>query len=135
MPRARLREDLRATLTLTLALAAVAQSLLQILVFLADRFFVGHRSAAALAAMQVAGPLTRTLQSVFGAFGVGTLTVIGRAVGAGDRTPYRTAQRPGVSRRMRSSQSAAASRAPIGRLSSSLRAEKVAAASARSPVR
>lgn len=78
-----LREDLRATLKL--ALPAVAQSLLQTLVFLADRFFLGHHSAAALAAMQVAGPLTWTLQSVFGAFGVGTLAVIGRAVGAGDR--------------------------------------------------
>jgi len=78
-----LRDDLRATLTL--ALPAVAQSLLQTLVFLADRFFLGHHSAAALAAMQVAGPLTWTLQSVFGAFGVGTLAVIGRAVGAGNR--------------------------------------------------
>ena len=81
--RAPLRDDLRATLTL--ALPAVAQSLLQTLVFLADRFFLGHHSAAALAAMQVAGPLTWTLQSVFGAFGVGTLAVIGRAVGAGNR--------------------------------------------------
>lgn len=83
MPRHDLRDDLRATLTL--ALPAVAQSLLQTLVFLADRFFLGHHSAAALAAMQVAGPLTWTLQSVFGAFGIGTLAVIGRAVGAGDR--------------------------------------------------
>lgn len=78
-----LRDDLR--LTLGLALPAVAQSLLQTMVFLADRFFLGHHSAAALAAMQIAGPLTWTLQSVFGAFGVGTLAVIGRAVGAGDR--------------------------------------------------
>ncbi len=78
-----LRDDLR--LTLGLALPAVAQSLLQTMVFLADRFFLGHHSAAALAAMQIAGPLTWTLQSVFGAFGVGTLAVVGRAVGAGDR--------------------------------------------------
>lgn len=83
MTRHDLRDDLRATLSL--ALPAVAQSLLQTLVFLADRFFLGHHSAAALAAMQVAGPLTWTLQSVFGAFGVGTLAVIGRAVGARDR--------------------------------------------------
>jgi putative MATE family efflux protein len=81
--RSALHDDLRATLAL--ALPAVAQSLLQTLVFLADRFFLGHHSAAALAAMQIAGPLTWTLQSVFGAFGVGTLAVIGRAVGAGDR--------------------------------------------------
>lgn len=81
--RTSLRDDLR--LTLGLALPAVAQSLLQTMVFLADRFFLGHHSAAALAAMQIAGPLTWTLQSVFGAFGVGTLAVIGRAVGAHDR--------------------------------------------------
>ena len=77
-----LRSELRATLAL--AAPAVAQSLLQTLVFLADRFFLGRFSADALAAMQIAGPLTWTLQSVFGAFATGTLALVGRAVGARD---------------------------------------------------
>lgn len=70
---------------LAMALPAVAQSLLQTLVFLVDRVMLGRHSAVALASMQVAGPLVWTLHSVFGSFSSGTVAVVGRAVGAGDR--------------------------------------------------
>ena len=45
---------------------------------------LGHYSDAALGSMQVSGPLLWSVFSVFGAFGAGTLAVIGRATGAGD---------------------------------------------------
>lgn len=81
-PAASLRDALRTTLRL--ALPAVAQGLLLTLVFLVDRAMLGRYSAEALASMQVAGPLVWTLQSVFGTFSVGTVAVVGRAVGARD---------------------------------------------------
>jgi putative MATE family efflux protein len=80
----RAHPDLRAVVRL--ALPAIANSLLQTLVFLVDRLMLGHHSEQALAAMQTAGPLVWTVFSVFGAFAVGTVAVVGRAVGA--REPH-----------------------------------------------
>jgi MATE family multidrug resistance protein len=67
-----------------LAAPAVANSLLQTLVFVVDRAVLGHFDDTAIAAMQTAGPITWTLFSVFGCFSVGTVAVVGRAVGAQD---------------------------------------------------
>ncbi len=75
---------LSARAVFTLAAPAVANSLLQTLVFVVDRAVLGHFDATAIAAMQTAGPITWTLFSVFGCFSVGTVAVVGRAVGAKD---------------------------------------------------
>lgn len=77
-----LRTEARALVGL--ALPAVAHSLLQTMVFLADRLMLGHHSETALASMQAAGPVLWTVQSVFSAFNAGTLAVVGRSVGADD---------------------------------------------------
>jgi putative MATE family efflux protein len=68
----------------TLAGPAIAGQLLQTGVIYADRVMLGHAGAGSLAAMQIAGPLEWTLASVSAAFAVGTLSLVGRAVGAGD---------------------------------------------------
>jgi putative MATE family efflux protein len=74
-----------------LALPAIAQSLLQTLVFVVDRAMLGHHSEASLAAMQIAGPLEWSIWSVFSAFTVGTIARVGRHVGAGERALARRA--------------------------------------------
>jgi putative MATE family efflux protein len=73
-----------------LALPAIAQSLLQTLVFVVDRVMLGAHGEASLAAMQVAGPLEWSIWAVFSAFTVGTIARVGRHVGAGE---------PGLARR------------------------------------
>jgi putative MATE family efflux protein len=74
-----------------LALPAIAQSLLQTLVFVVDRAMLGHHDAASLAAMQIAGPIEWSVWSIFLAFEVGTIAVIGRFVGEGNRAAARSA--------------------------------------------
>ncbi len=74
---------------LALAGPAIAGMLLQTGVLYADRVMLGHHSGGALAAMQIAGPLEWTLVSVASAFSVGTLALVGRAVGAGDHDAAR----------------------------------------------
>jgi putative MATE family efflux protein len=74
-----------------LALPAIAQSLLQTLVFVVDRAMLGQYGEDSLAAMQIAGPLEWSLWSVFSAFTVGTVARVGLHVGAGARTSARRA--------------------------------------------
>lgn len=98
MPRAitttaALRADRDLRDVVQLALPAVGNSLLQTLVFLVDRLMLGHHSEASLAAMQTAGPVVWTVFSVFGAFTVGTVAVVGRAIGARDRALATSAAR------------------------------------------
>ncbi len=79
-----------------LAVPAIAQSLLQTLVFVVDRIMLGHHAEASLAAMQIAGPLEWSVWSVFSAFEVGTVARVGRHVGAGDRAGAGRAARASV---------------------------------------
>ncbi len=79
-----------------LAAPAVAQSLLQTMVFLVDRVMLGRHGETALASMQAAGPLLWSIQSAFGAFSAGVVAVIGRSVGAGDRAGATAALRGSI---------------------------------------
>jgi putative MATE family efflux protein len=74
-----------------LALPAIAQSLLQTLVFVVDRAMLGHHDATSLAAMQIAGPIEWSVWSIFLAFEVGTIAVIGRLIGEGNRGAAKSA--------------------------------------------
>jgi len=78
--------DVRGTIAAVgrLALPVIAQSLLHTLVFLVDRAMLGRYSADALASMQISGPVAWSCYSILSAFAVGTVALVGRAVGAGD---------------------------------------------------
>ena len=69
---------------IALAWPAIVAGLVSTLVFFSDRLMLGHFSTTALGSMQIAGPVLWSVHSVFGAFSVGTLAVVGRATGAGD---------------------------------------------------
>ena len=60
---------------------AIAQSLLQTLVFLVDRAMLGYHASSSLAAMQIAGPYVWTLTGVMGALQIGAIAIVGRAIG------------------------------------------------------
>ncbi len=77
-PRETIREVAR------LAGPAIAQSLLHTFVFLVDRAMLGRYGSDALASMQISGPVVWSLFSVLSAFAVGTVALVGRAVGKGD---------------------------------------------------
>jgi multidrug resistance protein, MATE family len=79
-----------------LAVPAIAQSLLQTMVFVVDRIMLGHHAEASLAAMQIAGPLEWSLWSIFSAFTVGTVARVGRHVGAEDRVGAGRAARASI---------------------------------------
>ncbi len=79
-----------------LAVPAIAQSLLQTLVFVVDRIMLGHHAEASLAAMQIAGPLEWSVWSIFSAFTVGTVARVGRHVGAVDAVGAGRAARASV---------------------------------------
>ncbi len=68
-----------------LATPVIAQLLLQALVFLVDRAMLGHYDSTALASMRISGPLHWCLYSTLSAFSVGTIALVGRAVGASDQ--------------------------------------------------
>ena len=71
---------------LSLAWPVVAHMLLSTVVFITSRAILGHHSETALASMQATGPVLWSAQSIFTAFSAGTLALVGRSVGAGNRT-------------------------------------------------
>ena len=78
---------------LRLAGPAIATSLLGTLVFLADRVMLARHGQDSLASMQVQGPLMWSIASVFMGLCVGTVALVARATGAGDRGRVRATAR------------------------------------------
>lgn len=69
-----------------LAVPAIAQLILQTLVFMVDRAMLGHYSTEALASMRISGPLNWCIYGTLSAFSVGAMAIAGRAVGGGNRS-------------------------------------------------
>ncbi len=84
-------ESLRAVWTL--AGPAIAQQLLHTAVFLVDRGMLGHHGADSLASMQISSPVVWSTYSLLAAFTVGSIALVGRCVGAGDRASAAAAVR------------------------------------------
>ncbi|MBP0018688.1 MAG: MATE family efflux transporter [Cyanobacteria bacterium SBLK] len=70
---------------LSLAIPAIAQLIIQSLVFVADRIMLGHYSIAALASLEISNLSINCSVQVLCFFTVGLVAVVGRATGAKDR--------------------------------------------------
>lgn len=70
---------------LSLAIPAIAQLIVQSLVFVADRVMLGHYSVAALASLEISNLLINCTAQVLCFFSIGLVAVVGRAIGAEDR--------------------------------------------------
>lgn len=71
---------------LQLALPTIGQSFLHTLFFLVDRAMLGQYSTDALASLRLTSPLIWCISGMMAAFSVGSVALVGRAVGANDRT-------------------------------------------------
>lgn len=78
---------------LRLAWPAVLTSLLQTVVFLADRIMLGRHGAVSLASMQISGAVLWSAFSVFFGAMIGTVALVARRVGAGERDAARGSAR------------------------------------------
>lgn len=79
-----------------LAAPVIANQLLETLIFLVDRMMLGRYTAEALASMQISGPLVWSISSVVSAFSIGSVALVGRAVGSGDRALAAAAARASI---------------------------------------